>query len=194
MSSPEAFTPEIKPTTPETKPTTPETTVKPKKVTPEAATQEAENILESKETKVVLDKMKKIDDYINSISGEELNSYKWIILEYKSIKDDIKQKMEEDPNFKEAMKQAWKHLDNNQPLNTLGEPTAWKIASEALAEKVTQQQVEKANYVITWYDKLNPNQQEILNRWLAAFKDRIENVATQLGLNLQNYEVRKAAK
>jgi hypothetical protein len=44
--------------------------------TQEAAQQEAKDVLESEETKVVLDKMKKIEDYLNNIQGEELNSYK----------------------------------------------------------------------------------------------------------------------
>jgi hypothetical protein len=37
---------------------------------------EAKDVLESEETKVVLDKIKKIEDYLNNIQGEELNSYK----------------------------------------------------------------------------------------------------------------------
>lgn len=161
---------------------------------PETAKQEAENALEAKETKTILDKMKKIEDYINNIPDEKLNIYKWIVLEYKSIKDDIKQKMEEDPNFQEAMKQVWEHLDkNDQPLDTIGEPTAWEIAWEFLINNETPKQIKKANYVMSWYDKLNPKQQEALNGWLVAFKDRIENVATQLWLNQQNYEAKKVA-
>ena len=151
---------------------------------PEAAKQEAEKVLESKETKAVLDKMKKIEDYINNIPDEELNSYKWIVMEYKSIKDDIKQKMEEDPNFQEAMKQVWEHLDkNDQPLNKIGEPKAWEMAWEALMQKETPKQIKKVNYVMSKYDRLNPSQQEALNEWLATFKERIENVAKDLGLD-----------
>ena len=102
--------------------------------------------------------------------------------------------MEEDPNFQEAMEQMWMDLDKrDQPLDTIGEPTAWEMASEVLTSKETPEQIKKANYVMSWYDKLNPNQQKALDKWLAAFKDRIENVATQLGLDWQNYEVRKAA-
>jgi hypothetical protein len=33
------------------------------------------------------------------------------------------------------------------------------------------------------YDRLNPSQQEALNEWLATFKERIENVAKDLGLD-----------
>jgi hypothetical protein len=102
--------------------------------------------------------------------------------------------MKEDPSFQEAMKQVWEHLDKkDQPLDTIGEPAAWEIASEMLTNKETSKQIEKANYVISWYDKLNPNQQTALNEWLKDFKERIENVATQLGLDHESYEVRKAA-
>ncbi len=153
-------------------------------VTDKEADKKANDILESEETKAVLDKMERIEDYINNIQGEELNSYKWIILEYKSIKDDIQKKMEEDPNFQAAMKQMWKSLDkNDQPLNQIPEPEAWEKTSEILTSIETQKQIEKANYVISWYDKLSPDQQAALNKWLAIFKERIENVARDLGLN-----------
>ncbi len=156
--------------------------------TQEAAQQEVKDVLESEETKVVLDKMKKIEDYLNNIQGEELKSYKWIILEYKSIKDDIQKKMEEDPNFQEAMKQVWEHLDkNDQPLDAIGEPDAWKMAWEVLGNNETQKQLSKIGYVVSsGYDMLNPNQQEALNKWLADFKDWIENVALILGIDQRN--------
>ncbi len=153
-------------------------------VTGKEADKKANDILESEETKAVLDKMERIEDYINNIQGEELNSYKWIILEYKSIKDDIQKKMEEDPNFQAAMKQMWKSLDkNDQPLNQIPEPEAWEKTSEILTSIETPKQIKKINYVMSKYDRLNPSQQEALNKWLATFKERIENVARDLGLN-----------
>lgn len=153
-------------------------------VTDKEADEKAKKVLKLEETMAVLNKMERIEDYINNIQGEELNSYKWIILEYKSIKDDIQKKMEEDPNFQAAMKQMWKSLDkNDQPLNQIPEPEAWEKTSEILTSIETQKQIEKANYVISWYDKLSSDQQAALNKWLAIFKERIENVARDLGLN-----------
>jgi hypothetical protein len=45
----------------------------------------------------------------------------------------------------------------------------------------------KIGYVVSsGYDMLNPNQQEALNKWLADFKDWIENVALILGIDQRN--------
>ena len=161
-------------------------------LTPWQAGKKAREALNSKETIEILDKMKKIEEHINAIKKmpgtervkTEMGVYSLAIDAYEKIKIDIQQKMEEDPYFKEAMKQVWEHLDrNDQPLNTIEEPTASEMAWEVLMQKETPKQIKKINYVMSKYYRLNPSQQEALNKWLATFKEKIENVARDLGLD-----------
>lgn len=150
----------------------------------EEAKEEAKNALESERTKEVLKKLEKIDERIKNMPESERWEYNRAIETYNNIKNDIQKRMGEDPNFQEAMKQVWMHLDNSdQPLDAIGEPTAWEIVSKALTNKETSKQIENANFVMPRKDELNPRQQKALDDRSRYTKTSIENLANQLGLD-----------
>lgn len=150
----------------------------------EEAKEKAKNALESERTKEALKKLEKIDERIKNMPESERWEYNRAIETYNNIKNDIQKRMEEDLNFKEAVKQMWMNLDmKDQSLNALGEPEAWNEASKVLNNKEAKKQIREGNFVMSSIDKLSPSQQKALDDRSNYTRASIENLARDLGLD-----------
>ncbi len=126
-----------------------------------------------KETIESLKLMQSIEEKFQALWSNELNDYKGLLHEYKSIKDDIQKKMDEDPVFQKIMKEYWSKLDANNARENKENPE--------IGEKEIKQ-VEAAKKVLNSTNYLNESQMAALMTTVQAIKDRLSKVSKELWL------------
>ena len=127
-----------------------------------------------KETVESLKLMKSIEEKFQALSDNELNNYKGLLHEYRSIKDEIQRKMDEDPVFQKIMKEYWSKLDaNNDKENR---------ENAEVGEKEFKQ-VETAKKVLNSTNYLNESQLAALTTTVQAIKNRLSQVSKELWIS-----------
>ncbi len=190
----EVFTPDVVDATPtptpdvaEATPTTPETWTTElegsKKSEPLTEDEVKKNSEITESSVQILMQIKELEDIIQDIQNSpEVDDYKAVIHEYNSLKDKIWIKMQEDQNFQKAMEEIWKHVDDsNKSLDEREEPDAWEYAVNIVKDPASQQQITNIIKVYRdWYDSLNSDQKDALDKNLKLFKDDITNIFKHL--------------
>lgn len=176
-------------------------------ITEEEAKDEANEAVESTTSLELLKNMEELY-YIHEHSSDPHISK--IIEDYKNLKKEMKNRLSSEA--KQALEQAWIHLDTNNDKRSIDEtqldtddnnsgdwttefepPKDALASSEILWNPETRQQREDVKTVVDKRSSLSLEQQRLLDEALNAFKTDIETVYRQFKTLNNNEEFKRAA-